>query len=65
MGGHSLKVLLFGSCLLHIGNYDSWVVFCNADVNISCFVSMECQCSVNIQWSIFGVCAMVGTTAYC
>ena len=65
MGGHSLNFLLFGSCLLHIGNYDSCVAFYNPDVKISCFVSMECQCSINFQRLMFDVCAMVSTTAYC
>ena len=65
MGGNFLNVLLFGTCLLPIDNYDSWVVFCDPDANISCFMSMECQYSVKIQPSMFGVCAIVSTTAYC
>ena len=65
MGGHSLNFLLFGSCLLHIGNYDSCVAFYKSDVKISCFVSMECQCSINFQRLMFDVCVMVSTTVYC
>jgi len=52
------KIVLFKIVLVYIVIMTFGLCLCNAGVSTSCYIPMEGQCSVNIQISMFGVCAM-------
>ena len=65
MCGYSLLILLFGSCLLRIINYDPWLCLFRAGVSASLYVPMEVRCSVNIRWwLVYGRCQVQLPTLY-
>jgi hypothetical protein len=64
MRGYSLNVALFRIFLAFIVIMTFGLCLGNAGVSTSCYVPMEGQCSLNIQISMFGLCAIWGKVAH-